>query len=384
MLRLNAIAVESLAKPAPTPYGSALHLTENMGKPAVRLVNIVKNYGAVQAAKDTCLEILEGEFFTLLGASGSGKTSLLRLMGGFETADSGQIWIGDKNVTALPAHQRNVHTVFQDYALFPHLSVFENVGFSLRVQKLPESDIQKRVQEALELVQLGEYGDRKMAQLSGGQKQRIALARAVVDRPDVLLLDEPLSALDAQIRLELREQLKQLQRQTGITFVYVTHDQEEALALSDRIAVMRSGELLQVGTPLEIYDCPTDLYVAEFVGRANFLAGTLVDTNGSRGKVQLGDQFVEGTIVGTVLPHAPVRLMVRPENMTLRSDAILSSLPVIILQSQYLGYATSYLLGLGDQTFHALELRRRGSLPRQEGDVAHLTWDWSEALIFSQ
>ncbi|HEY9877266.1 MAG TPA: ABC transporter ATP-binding protein [Leptolyngbyaceae cyanobacterium] len=365
-----------------------------MGKPAVRLVNVVKNYGAVQAAKNTCLEILEGEFFTLLGASGSGKTSLLRLIGGFESAESGQIWIGEKEVTALPAHQRNVHTVFQDYALFPHLNVAENVGFSLRVQKLPEPDVQKRVQEALNLVQLGEYGDRKMAQLSGGQKQRIALARAVVDRPDVLLLDEPLSALDAQIRLDLREQLKQLQRQTGITFIYVTHDQEEALALSDRVAVMRAGELLQVGTPLEIYDHPTDLYVAEFIGRANFLAGTLVDINGSRGKVQIedqsGNQFVEGEIVGTISPQSPVRLMVRPENMTLLSNAIAqpptdqlaTSLPVTILQSQYLGYATSYLLQLGSQTFHALELRRRGALPRLEGEAAYLTWHWSEALIF--
>ncbi|HEY9736561.1 MAG TPA: ABC transporter ATP-binding protein, partial [Trichocoleus sp.] len=347
-----------------------------MGKLAVRLVDVVKNYGPVQAAKNTSLGIPEGEFFTLLGASGSGKTSLLRLIGGFETADSGQIWIGDQDVTALPAHQRNVHTVFQDYALFPHLSVFENVGFSLRVQKRPEPEIQQRVQEALDLVQLGAYGDRKMAQLSGGQKQRIALARAVVDRPDVLLLDEPLSALDAQIRLELRSQLKQLQRQTGITFIYVTHDQEEALALSDRIAVMRSGELLQVGTPLDIYDYPADLYVAEFIGRANFLGGTLIDTNGTRGKVQIGDQFLEGTVVGKIAPQSPVRLMVRPENITLLSEPLSASFPAKILQSQYLGYATSYLLeSAGDQSsdiksqpsLHALELWRRGALPQPQG-----------------
>jgi spermidine/putrescine transport system ATP-binding protein len=363
-----------------------------MGKAAVRLVNVVKNYGAVQAAKNTSLDVLEGEFFTLLGASGSGKTSLLRLIGGFETADSGQIWIGDQDVTVLPAHHRNVHTVFQDYALFPHLTVFENVGFSLRVQKRPEAEIQKRVQEALDLVQLGEYCDRKMAQLSGGQKQRIALARAVVDRPAVLLLDEPLSALDAQIRLDLRVQLKQLQRQTGITFIYVTHDQEEALALSDRIAVMRSGELLQVGTPLEIYGSPADLYVAEFIGRANFLEGVLMGTEDTCGKVQIGDQFVEGTVVGSISPQSRVRLMVRPENMTLLTEPTPTSLPVKILQSQYLGYSTSYLLQWAEgretaplqHTFHALELRRRGSLPRSEGDTVYLAWNWSEALIFGK
>ncbi len=360
-----------------------------MNPGAVSLKTVSKTYGAVQAVQTASLEILPGEFFTLLGASGSGKTSLLRLIGGFELANSGQIWVGGTDVTQLPPYRRPVHTVFQDYALFPHLSVFENVGFPLRVLRRPESEIQTQVRSALELVQLAEYCDRTPDQLSGGQQQRIALARAIVDRPQVLLLDEPLSALDAQIRIDLRAELKQLQRQTGITFVYVTHDQEEALALSDRIAVMGQGQLLQVGTPLEIYEHPVNLYVAQFIGRANFLNGTLVDQQANLGKVQIGDALVIGTVTTDLPLNSPVTLMVRPENVALQ-DAPASDPPgapssdrvATIQQSQYLGYATSYLLEWRGQGFEALELRRRGSTPLAEGTPVSLAWDGSEALIF--
>ena len=218
---------------------------------AVRLENVSKTYGKVSAINRISLTVQQGEFFTLLGASGSGKTTLLQLIGGFQSPDTGCIWIGGEDVSRLPAYRRNVHTVFQDYALFPHMSVFENVGYALKAKKSPLDELEKQVKEALQLVRLTEMSDRLPDRLSGGQRQRVALARAIVDRPDVLLLDEPLSALDAKIRVELREELKQLQRQTGITFIYITHDQEEALALSDRIAVMREGQLLQVGTPLK-------------------------------------------------------------------------------------------------------------------------------------
>lgn len=268
----------------------------------VRLQEVSKAYGIVQAVNSVSLAVHRGEFFTLLGASGSGKTSLLRLIGGFEIPDSGRVWIGGQDVSRLPAYRRNVHTVFQDYALFSHLSVFENVGFSLQVKRLPKDEVEKRVKEALKLVRLADMGERLPAQLSGGQQQRVALARAIVDRPDVLLLDEPLSALDAKIRVELREELKQLQRQTGISFIYITHDQEEALALSDRIAVLRDGKLLQVGTPLEIYEHPADLYLAEFVGRANFLDGVLLEVNACRAQVQVSDQVVEGTLAAELSP----------------------------------------------------------------------------------
>ena len=352
----------------------------------VALENVSKIYGKVEAVQSVSLDVQQGEFFTLLGASGSGKTTLLRLIGGFETPDTGCIYIGGKDVSRLPAYKRNVHTVFQDYALFPHLSVFENVAYALQAKRLPAAEISQRVTEALKLVQLAEMVQRLPSQLSGGQKQRVALARAIVDRPDVLLLDEPLSALDAKIRMELRQELKQLQRQTGISFIYITHDQEEALALSDRMAILKSGKLLQVGTPLEVYEQPADLFVAEFIGRANFLDGVLLSVDGQRGRVQIGETaIVEGTVVeGTITAISPgnaVRLVVRPENICLNCTNI--GYAATIIQSQYLGYATSYLVNAIGLDFHVIELRRRGTSPYKEGERVFISWEWTEALIFS-
>jgi spermidine/putrescine transport system ATP-binding protein len=354
-----------------------------MGSEAVRLQNVSKTYGKLPAVNRVSLAVQQGEFFTLLGASGSGKTTLLRLIGGFQIPDTGCIWIGGEDVSRLPAYRRNVHTVFQDYALFPHMSVFENVGYALKVKRSPKDELHARVTEALKLVRLADMSERLPDQLSGGQRQRVALARAIVDRPDVLLLDEPLSALDAKIRVELREELKQLQRQTGITFIYITHDQEEALALSDRIAVMKEGQLLQVGTPIEIYEQPADLYVAEFIGRANFLDGVLLEVSDRRGKVQVCDRVVEGTLTAEISPGKAIRLVVRPENIVLKCDRSGAECQATIIQSQYLGYATSYLLRMQDLELHVMELRRRGGIPHQEGEQVFLSWEWSEALIFS-
>lgn len=353
----------------------------------VALENVSKIYGKVQAVQSVNLDVQQGEFFTLLGASGSGKTTLLRLIGGFETPETGCIYIGGKDVSRLPAYRRNVHTVFQDYALFPHLSVFENVAYALQAKRSPAQEITPRVTEALKLVQLAEMAQRLPSQLSGGQKQRVALARAIVDRPDVLLLDEPLSALDAKIRVELRQELKQLQRQTGISFIYITHDQEEALALSDRIAILKSGKLLQVGTPLEVYEHPADLYVAEFIGRANFLDGILLNVDGNRGKVQIGDRgetivekaIVEGTLNTAIAPGDAVRLVVRSENICLSHD---TGYAATIIQSQYLGYATSYLINAIGLTLQVMELRRRGTNPHKEGERVFISWEWTEASIF--
>ena len=353
-----------------------------MGSIAVRLENVSKTYGKVSAVNGVSLTVQQGEFFTLLGASGSGKTTLLRLIGGFQSPDTGCIWIGGEDVSRLPAYRRNVHTVFQDYALFPHMSVFENVGYALKAKRSPLDELEKQVKEALQLVRLTEMSDRLPDRLSGGQRQRVALARAIVDRPDVLLLDEPLSALDAKIRVELREELKQLQRQTGITFIYITHDQEEALALSDRIAVMKQGQLLQVGTPLEVYEQPADLFVAEFIGRANFLDGVLLEVDNVRGKVQVCDRIVEGTLTTDISPGDAVRLVVRPENIILTTEASSIGCHATIIQSQYLGYATSYLLNMAGLELHVMELRRRGTKPHQEGKQMFISWEWSEALIF--
>jgi putative spermidine/putrescine transport system ATP-binding protein len=239
--------------------------------PDIRLAGLAKSYGAVEAVRDVDLEVDAGEFFTMLGPSGSGKTTTLRLIAGFERPDAGRIELQGNDVSQIPPYSRNVNTVFQDYALFPHMSVRENVEYGLRVKKVPKQERAKRAEEALDMVQLSGYGDRKPGQLSGGQRQRVALARAIVNRPAVLLLDEPLGALDLKLRQEMQVELKQIQGEVGITFVYVTHDQEEALTMSDRIAVFNEGRIEQIGAPNDVYEKPANLFVAGFVGVSNVL-----------------------------------------------------------------------------------------------------------------
>ncbi len=240
---------------------------------AITLRGLVRHFGEVRAVDGVDLDIAEGEFFSMLGPSGSGKTTVLRLIAGFEQATAGGVLLAGRDVTALPPYARDVNTVFQDYALFPHMSVRENVEYGLRVKKVPAADRRRRAAEALEAVRLEAYGDRRPQQLSGGQRQRVALARALVNRPSVLLLDEPLGALDLKLRREMQVELKQLQREVGITFVFVTHDQEEALTMSDRIAVFNAGRIEQVASPTELYESPATSFVAGFVGTSNLLTG---------------------------------------------------------------------------------------------------------------
>jgi putative spermidine/putrescine transport system ATP-binding protein len=235
----------------------------------VRLVDLTRRFGEVTAVDAISLDIARGEFFTLLGPSGSGKTTTLRLIAGFELPDGGRVELAGTDVSGRPPYARDVNTVFQDYALFPHMSVRENVEYGLRIKKVPRDERRARVEEALAMVRLGDYGTRKPAQLSGGQRQRVALARAIVNRPQVLLLDEPLGALDLKLRQEMQVELKRIQGEVGITFVYVTHDQEEALTMSDRLAVFCAGRIEQVGTPADVYEHPANEFVAGFVGVSN-------------------------------------------------------------------------------------------------------------------
>jgi putative spermidine/putrescine transport system ATP-binding protein len=235
------------------------------------LRGIRRTYGDVVAVAGVDLDIAAGEFFTMLGPSGSGKTTLLRVIAGFEVPDEGSIHLRGVDVTRLPPYQRGVNTVFQDYALFPHFSVAENVAYGLRVRRVPRAERKSRVDEALSMVHMNEFGPRKPAQLSGGQRQRVALARAIVNEPEVLLLDEPLGALDLKLRQEMQVELKRIQRQVGITFIYVTHDQEEALTMSDRLAVFRDGHVEQVGRPADVYEHPATEFVASFVGTSNVI-----------------------------------------------------------------------------------------------------------------
>ena len=244
-----------------------------MSEPLLSINNISKSFGAAKVLENLSLTISDGEFLTILGESGSGKTTLLRIIAGFERADSGSLTMQGKPIDGTPANRRNVNTVFQNYALFPHLSVFENVAYGLRAKRVSPAGIKGRVEAALAQVRMPEMAARRPAQLSGGQQQRIALARALVNRPALLLLDEPLSALDASLRVHMQAEIKSLQRETGITFVFITHDQEEAMTLSDRIAVLRHGKLEQVDTPRDLYNRPRTEYVATFVGKANILPG---------------------------------------------------------------------------------------------------------------
>jgi len=246
---------------------------DSQNRKGLEIIGINKSFGEVQAVKDVTLEIRAGEFFTFLGPSGCGKTTLLRIIAGLELPDSGQVILGGEDITSLPATKRQVNTVFQSYALFPHLSIFENVAFGLRSRKFAQEEVNERVNKRLEMLGLEEMTDRRQHQLSGGQKQRVALARALVNEPEVLLLDEPMSALDARLRAQVQVDLRRLQQKLDRTFILVTHDQNEALVVSDRIAVMREGRIVQFGTPEEVYDLPRNKFVAEFLGAANLIKG---------------------------------------------------------------------------------------------------------------
>lgn len=298
---------------------------------AVQLVGVTKLFGVAggsPAVDNLSLTINDGEFFSLLGPSGSGKTTTLRMIAGFEQPSSGHIYLQGQEVTDLPANERNVNTVFQDYALFPHMTVAENVAYGLEVRRVPKSLQAEQVQEALRMVRLEGFNDRKPAQLSGGQRQRVALARALINRPKVLLLDEPLGALDLKLREEMQIELKSIQASVGITFIYVTHDQQEALSMSDRIAVFHRGRVEQVGTPADIYEHPATEFVADFVGTSNLLDGELTARLVGRAgrcairpeKIRLldaasspsiGDQTAHGTVATVVYLGAETRYIIR-------------------------------------------------------------------------
>ena len=276
----------------------------------IRLENIRKSYGENEVLKNITISIQEKEFVTLLGPSGCGKTTTLRILGGFENPDSGRILFDGKDITNVPSNRRNLNTVFQNYALFPHMTVGDNVAFGLQVKGMNESDVKEKVHYGLKLVNLEGYENRKISQMSGGQQQRVAMARAIVNEPKVLLLDEPLGALDLKLRQEMQYELVRLKHELGITFIYVTHDQEEALAMSDWIFVMNEGEIVQSGTPVDIYDEPINHFVATFIGESNILPGImiedyLVEFNGKRFE----------SVDGGMRPNEPVEVVIRPEDL---------------------------------------------------------------------
>lgn len=286
-----------------------------MVKNVVELRGIYKSIHDHAILHDINLEVREGEFLTLLGPSGCGKTTLLRLISGFETPDRGTILIDDHDVKGLAPNKRHVHTVFQSYALFPHMTVTENIAFGLRCHKVPAAEIKQRVADVLKMVKLEKFAERKPSQLSGGQQQRVAIARAAVNQPRVLLLDEPLSSLDYRLRKTMQIELKQLQRKLGITFIFVTHDQEEALSMSDRVVVMQEGSIEQIGTPRQVYEDPKTLNVATFIGEVNIFEGEVLGVNNNQAMIAVLDKKREAKIKQTLEKGEKVHIIVRPEDV---------------------------------------------------------------------
>ena len=344
-----------------------------MAESIVSLIDVEKRFGSNLVVRKMNMEIYEGEFLTLLGPSGCGKTTTLRMIAGFEDATSGIIKVQGERVENKEPYQRDVNTVFQNYALFPHMTVFDNVAYGLTITKVPKDEIRQRVAEMLELVQLTDYERRKPDELSGGQKQRVAIARALINRPKVLLLDEPLGALDLKLRKQMQIELKRLQKKLGITFVYVTHDQEEALTMSDRIAVMNAGVIEQLGTPMEIYDHPLTRFVAGFIGESNIFDGTVTAVEGDLLRVDTpaGKLLTRGSgfAVGEEM-----HVSIRPEYLEAgERSADGFDLPARIKDFTYMGTVVKTALDMADGT--ELKLSRfEQDANAHEGDKVYLSW----------
>ncbi len=308
----------------------------------ISIRNVTKSFGPVEAVKEVSFDIAKGEFFSLLGPSGCGKTTLLRMLAGFETPTSGEIFIDGQPMSAVPPHHRPVNMVFQSYAIFPHLNVAANIAYGMRKAKLPKAELDAKVEEMLEIINLPGYGGRRAHELSGGERQRIALARALIKRPKVLLLDEPLGALDKQLREKMQLELRALQRSVGITFVFVTHDQEEALTMSDRIAVMSKGECLQIDTPTRLYEAPSNHQVAAFIGNMNFFDARVTETQGDRVSVDAGalGQLSSPVTMMAFSAGDPVTVAIRPEKLAIedkKPNGQSNSVKGVLDNAAYLG-----------------------------------------------
>ncbi len=348
--------------------------------PAVDLRGVTKRFGAVTAVDRLDLTIRSGEFFTMLGASGCGKTTTLRLIAGFDMPSEGQILISGQDVSEVPAYQRPVHTVFQSYALFPHMTILDNVAFPLKVRRLTRAEQRDRAMAALDMVQMGGLADRRPAQLSGGQQQRAALARALVNEPAVLLLDEPLGALDLKLRKEMQHELKEMQRRLGITFVFVTHDQEEALTLSDRIALMQGGRIIQLDTPAGLYDAPKTLYAASFIGETNLIPGRVIGRDGGAGLVEALGRTRRIAGLGAPAGSA-VTLALRPERI--RRDPEGDGPEGRLTGIDFIGTDLRLTYALADGTAVVVREQNRGAAIPGIGEATRLCHDDGDLHIFT-
>lgn len=351
-----------------------------MNQPILQLEGITKSFGDTQVLKGISLSVAQGEFITLLGSSGCGKTTTLRIIAGLESPDTGRVLLEGKDVTQTPPNRRDVNTVFQNYALFPHMTVAANVAYSLKLKKCPKAEIEQAVRDALELVQLTGYEKRMPNELSGGQRQRVAIARAVVNRPKVLLLDEPLGALDLQLRRQMQQELKALQKSLGITFIYITHDQEEALNMSDRIVVMREGRFEQIGTPSEVYDLPKTSYVARFVGTANILKATVQSVENGVAKLQCsGGCGMVQTLHYPLTAGQEISLAVRSEQIEFSNAPDACGIPATVSEKSFAGGMLRIALRLSDGS-EVVASRHGIDLPVKIGEQVMLTWQAFHAV----
>ena len=361
----------------------------------IHLEGVTKRFAETTAVDDLTLSIPRGDFFAMLGPSGCGKTTTLRMIGGFENPTEGEVFLGGSEVTNHPPYKRDVNTVFQSYALFPHLSVEKNVAFGLERRKVSKDDVRTRTNEALELVQLGPLGKRKPAQLSGGQQQRVALARALVNRPRALLLDEPLGALDLRLRKQLQIELKRIQQDVGITFVHVTHDQEEAMSMADTIAVMNAGHIEQAGSAADLYERPRTEFVANFLGVSNLIDGKLGRSEGGLAHIQTHDGASLHVPADRVGPHDTdsIRVGVRPEKITLRpvnghtSDGDVNSLRGTVVVAAFLGTSIQYVIqALGGEELTVFAQNLDGSEPDSfgPGREVDLTWNPHHTFVVAK
>jgi spermidine/putrescine transport system ATP-binding protein len=353
---------------------------------AVEIRNVSKVYsggGGALALEGVSLSIRRGEFFSLLGPSGCGKTTLLRIIGGFEQLTSGHVLIDGVDVKNMPPYQRSTNMIFQHLALFPHMNVFENVAFGLRRKKVPDGDLRERIGKTLALVRLDEYGNRMPDQLSGGQKQRVAMARAMINEPSVLLLDEPLAALDLQLRIQMQDELRRLHKSLGRTFIYVTHDQGEAMSMSDRIGVMRAGRLQQIGTPEDIYNKPRTRFVAAFVGHTNLVDGVVTQIDGHRLRVDCKGMVVEASSGVPVEVGRPVTVAVRYERVKVVRNGEGGHWPASVVERTYLGQAVRLELRLDNGLALTAEVQDPGTASWRNGDRVSVSWDAAAAIALT-
>lgn len=350
----------------------------------LELQNITKSFGETEVLRGISLNIKKGEFITFLGSSGCGKTTTLRIIAGLESPGTGRVILAGKDVTDVEPNHRDVNTIFQNYALFPHMNVFGNIAYSLKLKKTPAEEIKKRVTEILELVLLAGFEKRMPSELSGGQRQRVAIARALVNNPSVLLLDEPLGALDLQLRRQMQQELKKLQKQLGITFVYITHDQEEAINMSDRIVVMNAGRLEQVGTPAEIYDKPRTSFVAGFIGTANLFSGTVESATGDSAQVALrcGGKATVSYEGKTLATGDSISFSVRSENIQASTEPLAGfAIPATVAENSYVGGMLRIVFQLPNGCGEVYSTRHGIHRKVTLGNTVYLSWDPENAAL---